>query len=45
LKGRYHTEDVGTGGKVILERILGKLGGRMRIGCIWLRIGKNGELL
>jgi hypothetical protein len=30
---------------LILEWIIGKQGGKVRIGCIWLRIGASGELL
>jgi hypothetical protein len=41
LKGRDHLEDLGVDGK-ILEWILGKWGGKMWTGCIWLRTGNNG---
>jgi hypothetical protein len=44
LKGRDHLEDLGTD-KIILERILGKQGGKVWTGFIWLRIGASGELL
>jgi len=40
-----HLEDVGVDGKIILERILGKYGGKVWTGCIWLRIGTSGGLL
>jgi hypothetical protein len=40
LKGGDHSEDMGIGGKIILEWILGKLGGK-----VWLRIGTNGKTL
>jgi len=30
-------------GKIILERILGKQGGRLWTGCIWLRLGSTGR--
>jgi hypothetical protein len=42
LKGRDHLEDLGKDGKIILEWILGKLDGKMLIGCIWLRTGTSG---
>jgi len=45
LKGRDHSEDPGVDGKVILEWYLGKEGGKVWIGYIWLRIGTSGELL
>jgi hypothetical protein len=38
LKRRDHS-DLGVGGRIILKCILGKQGGKMRNGCIWLRIG------
>jgi hypothetical protein len=44
LNGRYHLEDLGVDGKVIVEWILGKQRGRMWTGCIWLRIGTSGGL-
>jgi hypothetical protein len=34
LKGRGHSEDVGVDGRIILEWILGKYGGRVWTGCI-----------
>jgi len=43
LKGRDHLEDLGVDGK-ILEWILEKKGGKVLIGCIWLRRGTNGGL-
>jgi hypothetical protein len=42
LKGRDNFEDVGVDVKVILEWILGKYGGRVWTGCMWLRIGASG---
>jgi hypothetical protein len=45
LKGRDHSEDLGTDEKMISELILGKLGGKVWTGCIWLRIGTSGRLL
>jgi hypothetical protein len=43
--GRGHSEDLGIDGKVIIERILGKLGGKMWTGFIWFTIGTSGGLL
>jgi len=34
--------DLGVGGKILLERILGKRGEKVWTGCIWLRIGSSG---
>jgi hypothetical protein len=45
LKGRDHLEDLGVYGKIILEWILGKYGGEVWTGCIWLRIGTSGRIL
>jgi hypothetical protein len=45
LKRRDHCEELSVDGKVILECILGKLGGDFWTGCIWLRIETSGELL
>jgi hypothetical protein len=39
LKGRDHLEDLGIDGRIIFEWTLGKFGGRVCTGCIWLRIG------
>jgi hypothetical protein len=44
LKGSDHLEDLGVDEKIILECILGKQGGRVWTGCIWLRIGTSGRL-
>jgi hypothetical protein len=43
--GRDHFEDLGREGKVILEWILRKLGGKVWTGCIWLRIGSGSALV
>jgi len=40
-KGRDHLEDLGIDGKVILEWMLGKEGGKLWTGFIWLRIGTS----
>jgi len=45
LKGRDHSEDLGVDGRKILEWVLGKQGGKVRNGFIWLRIGIVGGLL
>jgi hypothetical protein len=45
LKGRDHSEDIGTDGKIILKWILGKRDGKMWTGCIWLRTGTSNGLL
>jgi hypothetical protein len=42
LKAIDRLRDVGVGGSIILKWILGKKCGRVRTGCIWLRIGTNG---
>jgi hypothetical protein len=44
-EGNIHSEDLDMDGKIILEWILGKYGGKMRIGWIWLRTGTIGGLL
>jgi hypothetical protein len=36
---------LGVDGRIILELILGKLGGMVWTGFIWLRIGASGVLL
>jgi len=40
-----HSEDDGIDGRVILEWILGKEGGKLWTGFIWLRIEASGGLL
>jgi len=44
-KGRGHSEDVGIDGKIILERIFGKFGGKVWTGCIWISVRTIGGLL
>jgi len=44
-EGKNHSEDLGIGVKIILERILGKRGGKMWTRFIWLRIGTSVGLL
>jgi hypothetical protein len=45
LKRRDHLEDMGVDGRIILEWILGKQGGKLLTGYTWLRIGTSGGLL
>jgi hypothetical protein len=45
LNGRDHSEDLGIDGRIIFEWILGKEGGNVWTGCIWLRIRTSGVLL
>jgi hypothetical protein len=45
LKGRDHLEDLDIDEKIILERILGKWGGRVWTGFIWLKIGTSDALV
>jgi hypothetical protein len=45
LKGRDHLEDLGIDGRIIVERILWKFGGKVWTGFIWLRLGTSGGLL
>jgi len=43
--GKRRSEDLGEDVRIILEWILGKHGGKMLTGCIWIRIGTSGGLL
>jgi hypothetical protein len=45
LKERNHSEELGVDGRVILEWILGKVGGMVLTAFFWLRIGGSGRLL
>jgi hypothetical protein len=45
LKRRDHSKELGEDENVISEWILGKQGGKVWIGCIWLRIGTSDGLL
>jgi len=45
LKERDHSEDLGVNGNMTLQWILGKQGGKVWTGFIWLRIGIGGLLL
>jgi len=44
-KGRDHSEDLNVDGRILLERTLGKYGGKLWTGCIWLNTGTSGGLL
>jgi hypothetical protein len=43
LKSRDNSEDLGIDGRIILECILEKQGGKLGTGFIWLRIGTSGR--
>jgi len=45
LKGINHSEDLGIDGKIILEWIVGKQGGKVWPGFIWLKVGISDRLL
>jgi hypothetical protein len=45
LKERDHLKDIDIDERIILERILGKWGGKVWTVCIWLSIGTSGGLL
>jgi hypothetical protein len=45
MKGRDHLEYVGVDGRIILEWILGKYGGKVWTRCIWLGIWTSGGFL
>jgi hypothetical protein len=42
---RYHLEDVGVDGRIILKRIFNKWDGEAWSGLIWLRTGTGGGRL
>jgi len=42
MNERDHLEALGTDGRIILEWILGKKGGKLWTGCIWLKMGISG---
>jgi len=44
-KRRDHSKNLGIEGKIILKWMLGKEGGKMRTGYMWLRIETIGGLL
>jgi hypothetical protein len=44
LKERYHVDDQGVDGSVLLKRILKKSVGRAWTGLIWLRIRTSGRI-
>jgi hypothetical protein len=43
-KRRDYSQNEGTNGK-ILDSVLGKKGGKVQTGCIWLRTGTSGRLV
>jgi hypothetical protein len=45
LKRRDYSEDLGIDGGIILESVLGKSGGKLWTGCIWLRTVTSDGLL
>jgi hypothetical protein len=45
LRERDHLENIGIGGRIILECILNKSVGKAWTGLIWLRMGTDGRLL
>jgi hypothetical protein len=45
LMGRDHSKYLGVDGRIMLEWILGKLRGKVWMGCIWLRTRTSGGLL
>jgi hypothetical protein len=44
MEGRDYPEDLGMGGKITLEWIVGKQGVKLWTRFIWLRIGTSGGL-
>jgi hypothetical protein len=45
LKGRDQSEDLDVDGRITLQWILGKMGGKLWTGYSWLRTGTSGGLL
>jgi len=45
LKERDHLQGLGIDGKVIVEWILWKEGGKVWTGCVYLRTGTSGRIL
>jgi hypothetical protein len=45
MGGRDNSEDFGVDGRIILEWMLGKLGGKVWTGCMWLKIVTSSGLL
>jgi hypothetical protein len=45
LKERGHLKDVGLDGRIILQWILEKQGGKLRTGFIWFRMKTSGGIL
>jgi hypothetical protein len=42
---KFRLENLGIGGRIMLEWVLGKYGGKVWSKFMWLRIGSNGKLL
>jgi hypothetical protein len=45
LKGIDHSKDLSVNGRIILEWILRRYGGKVWTGCIWLRMRTGSGLL
>jgi len=45
MKGRHNSENLGIDGRIILEWILEKQGGKVWAGYIWLRIGASDGIM
>jgi hypothetical protein len=45
LTGRNHSDGLGVGGRIVLEWILERWGGGLRIGFVWLGMVTGGGLL
>jgi hypothetical protein len=45
LKARDHSKNLGAERRIITKRILGKYGGMVWTGFIWLRLGARGGIL
>jgi hypothetical protein len=45
MKRKYHLDDLGVNGKIILKWIIRKQGGRTWIGLIWVRIWTDDGVL
>jgi hypothetical protein len=43
LKGRDHSKNLGIDGRIILEWLSGKQGGKVWTACTWLRIEASGR--
>jgi hypothetical protein len=45
MKARDVEENLGVDGRIVLKCVLGKLGGKVWIGCIWLKIENSSGIL